>query len=170
MVRTIGKRRPPPTPVSSSSSSSDSDSEEEEEEQDSDDDEVQEIPNRGVLVKKRRVVATNFYRPVTPRPCNRRRRRAPATDKDDVIPSFRKPLATKISEVQDQEAKDKEGICSICLINKVRLIYGPCNHGCFCVTCYRKSLSEAIKKPGADCMECPLCKAEVKTVAPFYVA
>jgi Zinc finger, C3HC4 type (RING finger) len=165
LVRMQRKRPAPLSPSSSSSSSSSENSDSD------DDDEVQEI-SRTSVTKKRTVVATNFYRPVQPLPNPRHRRRVPRPpiiDKDDVIPSFRKPLVSKIDDSEDKEAKGKEAICKICLVNKVRLIYGPCNHGCVCVTCYRSCLSAAIKQKGADCMKCPLCKGEVKTVAPFYV-
>ncbi|KAL3070780.1 hypothetical protein niasHS_016646 [Heterodera schachtii] len=92
-----------------------------------------------------------------------RKRRRPSTSTADG--KSREIVDEKVDEISAEKIK-KRITCTICMENKREFMFIPCMHACVC-----KSCAEKIMNSSADgAKECPICRAKVDKILPFFLS
>jgi hypothetical protein len=68
-------------------------------------------------------------------------------------------LANEMQKQQDVVAFENEPVCSICMVNKPRIVHFPCGHCCLCVSCASNDKSG----------KCSICREAILTSVILFV-
>lgn len=79
-------------------------------------------------------------------------------------------ITAPIDTEKDEEAKEGENTCVICLTSKTRCLVRPCNHLCLCIKCSSAlcfgSKGDELKRVGE--VYCPKCRTGIKSIEKVF--